>query len=452
MGYDKFVHANTARGCAQGRLGCPKNVAESVECDRRGGTPRLSGGFEFKEGHGTTRGWPSRNLGSLRWLEKPSFRSFKVKQAAALKDQAWEQDGEARTTAGQPLDLRPPRPWIVSPVNDTALRTPRPESLSAVMAGYQSVDVAKMRAASFLEAQDAIEKVKLAAVRAGSGWKAVTNCPLCGSSNRRLEFSKHGIELVGCDACDVRYGAQIPADLSDVYKNATYAAYSKEDSDEHYQYRRQRFGRERVSLLQNTCGDLSRSKLLDVGCGNGYFISVAKEFCGQTFGTEYSDRLRRFASEKTGLPIFGQSLHDLPETGFDIITLFDVIEHIPDPHAFITDVSRILNPGGHILIYTPNFDSFGIRAMGSYSSIIDPTEHVVLYTLPSLRVLAAQFGFDVVYTETAGLDVQNVAAMHAYIGQPTSTFLGEWHNELQAMINAANCGDYARIIFRKRSV
>jgi 2-polyprenyl-3-methyl-5-hydroxy-6-metoxy-1,4-benzoquinol methylase len=343
------------------------------------------------------------------------------------------------------------RTTTITPMRDAPLVGRRPESLSAVMDGYRSVDVSKMRAGAFLQAQDEIEKVKLAAVAAGSGWAAVASCPLCGASRRQSEFFKHGIELVRCLQCEVRYGAHVPANLDDVYKNAAYAAYSKEDSDEHYDYRRQRFGRERVELLQAHCGELSDKRLIDVGCGNGYFISVAKDHCGQTFGTEYSERLRRFATAKTGLRVFGESLQDLPETGFDIVTLFDVIEHIPDPHPFMRAVDNLLNPGGHILIYTPNFDSFGIKAMGAYSSIVDPTEHVVLYTLPSLRVLAAQLGYDVVFTQTAGLDVQNIAAMHDFKGEAPSSFLKQWHNELQAMVNAASCGDYARIILRKPS-
>lgn len=367
--------------------------------------------------------------------------------AAARKELA---DLEDLPQRGQPPGGRRARTTTITALCDPPSVGGRPESLSAVMSGYRSVDVSKMRAGAFLQAQDEIEKVKLAAVEAGSGWAAVASCPLCGATRRQSEFFKHGIELVRCLDCDVRYGAHIPAQLDDVYKNAAYAAYSKEDSQEHYDYRRQRFGRERVALLQAHCGELADKRLIDVGCGNGYFISVAKDYCGQTFGTEYSDRLRRFATEKTGLRVFSESLQDLPETGFDIVTLFDVIEHIPDPHPFMRAVDSILNPGGHILIYTPNFDSFGIKAMGSYSSIIDPTEHVVLYTLPSLRVLAAQLGYEVIFTETAGLDIQNIAAMQDFKNETPSSFLKQWHNELQAMVNVASCGDYARIILRKR--
>jgi 2-polyprenyl-3-methyl-5-hydroxy-6-metoxy-1,4-benzoquinol methylase len=321
--------------------------------------------------------------------------------------------------------------------------------LSELLIRHKAVDVAKMRAASFLKAQDEIEHVKLKGIIENSGWKKVSSCPLCGSQEKKPEFSKHSVELVGCQNCFIRYGAEIPANLDDVYKNPGYVAYSKEDSDEHYNYRRERFGRERVGILERYCGDLTEKRLLDVGCGNGYFLSVAMEKCRHCFGTEFSDRLREFSRRKTGLTIYSHGLEELPENSFDIITLFDVIEHIPEPLPFMHAVDRILAPGGHVLIFTPNFDSFSIRVMRQYSSIVDPTEHVVLFSLPSLHFLASKLGYEVVYSETQGLDVQNILAMQQYLGEEPSPFLQQWHNELQAIINAAQCGDYARIMFRK---
>jgi SAM-dependent methyltransferase len=317
--------------------------------------------------------------------------------------------------------------------------------LSQLMQTHQAVDPSKMRAADFLKVQSEIEQSKLRAILAGSGWKKILSCPVCGTSESRLEFEKYSVKYVCCLTCDTRYTLTVSANLDDVYKNPGYLSYSKDDSDDHYNYRRERFGRERVGILERYCGDITEKRLLDVG----YFLSVAMERCRHCYGTEFSDKLRQFTQRKTGLAVFSQSLDDLPERGFDIITLFDVIEHIPDPITFMRSVDRLLNPGGAVLIFTPNFDSFSIRVMREYSSIIDPTEHVVLYTLPSLHFLAGKLGYTVVYEETQGLDIGNVLSMQQFKREPQDNFLIEWNNELQAMINAAKCGDYGRILFRK---
>lgn len=87
--------------------------------------------------------------------------------------------------------------------------------------------------------------------------------------------------------------------------------------------------------------------------------------------------------------------------------------------------------------------------MREYSSIIDPTEHVVLYTLSSLGFMARMLGFEIAYCKTQGLDIQNILAMQHYKGKEQNAFLIQWNNELQTMINEARCGDYARIMFRK---
>jgi SAM-dependent methyltransferase len=272
---------------------------------------------------------------------------------------------------------------------------------------------------------------------------------VCDSTARTRDVEKYGVALIKCGGCGARYGEKIAANAADVYGPEDYVSFSLADTEDHFTYRRDRFGRERVAILERYCGDLTHARILDVGCGNGYFLAAAMEKSRACFGTEFSERLRNFAIAKTGLPIFDKDFSELPERNFDIITLFDVIEHITDPVSFMRAIDGLLNPGGHVLIYTPNFDSFSIRVMGQYSSIVDPTEHVVLFTLPSLVQFGTRLGFETVYHETQGLDVQNIIAMQHFKGETPDPILVEREPELQAMINASLCGDYARILYRK---
>lgn len=323
--------------------------------------------------------------------------------------------------------------------------------LSQLLKKYQKVDISKIRSPTFLKTQNDIEINKIQRIQQGTGWKEVKQCPLCHSTEKSYELIKHEIEMFACNQCGVRYSSKIAANLDEVYKSSQYLSYSIEDSDENFNYRMKRFGKERVNILEKYCGDLTHKKILDVGCGNGYFLAAAMAKCKHCFGSEFSEKLREFSRKKTGLPIFGEKLEQLPEKHYDIITIFDVIEHIPDPMPFMNSVDALLNKGGAILIFTPNFDSFSIRVMREFSSIIDPIEHIVLYTIPSLQYLAKIMTYEVTYHETQGLDIYSILSMQQYKGEKLNEFLKNWNGELQAMINATQCGDYGRILIKKPS-
>jgi len=321
--------------------------------------------------------------------------------------------------------------------------------LSKLIERHIPVDISSMRSSDFLAAQERFELKKLEHVRKGHGWKAVERCPVCDATEYEPELEKHGVPLVRCANCNVRFHSKIPADLNDVYQAADYTVYTKEASDDHFNYRRERFGRERIRLLEEHCGDLADKSLLDVGCGDGYFLSVAKEVCGRCVGSEFSAHLREVARNNTGLTIYSEPVDILPEQGFDIITAFDVIEHIAQPVPFMRAATDLLAPAGYILLYTPNFDSFSVRVMRERSSIVDGTEHVVLFNRTSLHKLGHRAGLEMVHTETRGLDIHSIIAYQSHLGEEPNPFLEQWLEELQAMIDTAHCADYLRVIYRK---
>lgn len=322
--------------------------------------------------------------------------------------------------------------------------------LTKLLDDHIPVDIGSMRVPDFLANQNRIELEKLKNVREGQGWKIVDCCPVCDSTNFEYEFEKHGIPLVKCINCELRFHTKIPSDPNDIYQASEYSVYPKVEVEEHFNYRRNRFGRERIRILEEHCEDLFDKMLLDVGCGDGYFLSVAKEKCKHCVGLEFSKHLRDFAQEKTGVTVYNKSLQDLPERDFNIITMFDVIEHIPDPVQFMQAANKLLAPGGHILIYTPNFDSFSIKVIKNHSSIVDGTEHVILFNHASLEKLGEIVGLEVVHVETRGLDIHNIIADQSYFGKEKSAFLEQWLDELQTMIDASECADYLRIIYRKK--
>ncbi len=323
------------------------------------------------------------------------------------------------------------------------------EMLSRLMKEHIKVDIAKMRKENFLQVQIEYASKTLDRVMKMHGRKDVPACPLCGSSESTEELERSGSPLLKCGCCELRFHGKIPADVNDVYQNPELIVYPMDDTDDHYNYRRDRFGRERVRLLERHCGDLSNKKILDVGCGNGYFLSALKETGAKCMGAEFSDKWRKFTIEKTGLPVYAEPLENFPEKDFDIITLLDVIEHVEKPVPFIESVRNLLKLKGHVLIYTPNVDSFSLQVMGKYSNNIDPSEHLILFCCRSLEYLGKITGFKIIHSETRGLDIHSILAYQNYIEEKKDLFLVKWVEELQAMIDASGSGDYIRVIFEK---
>lgn len=105
-------------------------------------------------------------------------------------------------------------------------------------------------------------------------------------------------------------------------------------------------------------------RLLDMGCGEGSFLATAKSRGWEVSGAEVSEVAAQRAKAKVGEDHIFQTLEaaQYPDHFFDVVTLWDVIEHLPDPVRTLRRLCRVLRPGGHIIISTPNANSLLHRA------------------------------------------------------------------------------------------
>ena len=321
--------------------------------------------------------------------------------------------------------------------------------LSRILQEHVFVDVGKIRAKQFIADQLALSDSKAAKVEQNHGWKHIAKCPLCRSSEKEELLRKGSSALVGCQGCNLRYMTRQPRDLNDVYNDQQYTLSTKEYDKEHFEYRKSRFGKERVAFLEKHCGCLKEKKILDIGCGNGFFLAAVSEVCDHCVGSEFSTEIRRQARKNTGVPVYGELLAEFPERDFDIVTAFNVVEHVPAPLDFGRDIMQLLKPDGYVYVYTPNYDSLSIRVLKDLSPLIDVTEHPMLFTADSLEHFGSMLGLQVVHMETRGLDVNTIISFLDHIGEPTGLFLEKWGNEVQAVIDASGAAEGLRMLFRK---
>ena len=296
--------------------------------------------------------------------------------------------------------------------------------LSKVLKQHRSVDAAKMRPPNFYSEVHKKWAAMVENVNNGSGWKQVTSCPACQCEKATYELTKFDIELVTCSECNLRYHTRIPANNNDIYGDPVYIKGSQGVWANDYEYRKERFGRERVGILSGVIGSLKGLSILDVGCGSGYFLECAEEEGAICSGLEISSDIREWTSQRLGIEIFDRSLEELEsDTRYDIITIFDLIEHVEKPVELLLNANRLLKKNGHIFIYTPNFDSFSIRVMRERSNLICPPSHVVLFDRMSMEYALDKAGFRPVFFATCGMDIADIISMIEDAGSTDDTFL-----------------------------
>jgi SAM-dependent methyltransferase len=138
-------------------------------------------------------------------------------------------------------------------------------------------------------------------------------------------------------------------------------------------------------------------RVLDVGAAGGSFLAEARKRGYEPLGCEPSAWMCRFAKEHYGLDIHAGTIFDAPvaESSLDLLTLFDVIEHTPDPRAVLARAHGLLKPGGVLGITYPDYGSLAARAMGRRWVFL-LTVHLYYFTRASMGDLLRRCGFDVV--------------------------------------------------------
>lgn len=159
-------------------------------------------------------------------------------------------------------------------------------------------------------------------------------------------------------------------------------------------------GRRRIigSFVKEICEQVSdrHPRILDVGCGTGGNLKLLSQF-GNAEGVDISADALAFCRER-GLEVKAGAAEDLPyeDATFDLVTALDVVEHLDDDVAGLSEMRRVLRPGGRILIFVPTF-------MWLWGVQDDISHHRRRYRLPELRRAMIAAGFEVERTTYANI-------------------------------------------------
>lgn len=217
-------------------------------------------------------------------------------------------------------------------------------------------------------------------------------CPLCDAPGPGTPWLTKGrLTLVRCAQCHLVHADPLPAEADashyDRLGRPFYLSPDKLAGD----YASVRFERE-LRLLRRF---LPSGDLLDVGCSTGGFLhQLTARFPGayRASGIEVSGAAIAYARER-GLDVIDASMltHDFGARRFDAVTFWAVVEHLPEPAAFLRRAGELLRPGGYCLVLVPNLRSLACRVLGARYRYILP-QHVNYFTTATLARLVRQHG------------------------------------------------------------
>lgn len=225
--------------------------------------------------------------------------------------------------------------------------------------------------------------------------KEVTLCPLCHSKECAGVYRKfYPYIVVRCLSCGFYYLNPRLTEIAmmEIYANDSYFESEKSGYtcyDKQEMALRATFRRLMINLKKHK---LTGGALLEVGCGYGYLLAVAKDFFEICVGTDLSPQAINKALEKADGVYEGGIDQVPPHEKFDCIIATHVIEHVYRPKMFLEKLCKHLKPGGKIVIATPNMGSFWRRLMRSHWPSFKIPEHILYFDKKSLTTLMRQVG------------------------------------------------------------
>ena len=250
------------------------------------------------------------------------------------------------------------------------------------------------------------------------------SCPICGSEQvadfltapDRFHLRTEMYHLVRCSSCDGVWLANPPQpdEMGDHYTEDYHKgimAAGEGSVAARWKYPRVRIG----SYKQG-------GRILDIGCSSGGFLSTMRGSSWDLYGIEMEESTAERARARTGAHVFvGDAVNApfLPDT-FDVITSFDLLEHVYSPREFLTKVFEWLKPGGIYYAMMPNIDSWEAKLFKTHWYGLELPRHLFHFSPRSVRYLMNKIGFEEVCVKTP-----RVSYMQRSVGYVCSTMLDQ---------------------------
>jgi SAM-dependent methyltransferase len=224
-----------------------------------------------------------------------------------------------------------------------------------------------------------------------------SKCPLCSGGQvvhfmtapDRFHWRREQYNLMRCSTCSYVWlaGPPKPEEMSVHYSEEYHRAIMAAGENS----ARSRWQRQRDVIARHKKG----GAILDIGCSSGAFLGTMRGESWKLYGIEWEASTAEKAKAATGAEVFVGEALDAPflAESFDVITGFDLLEHVYHPRQFLAKVLEWLKPGGIAYFGLPNIDSWEARMLGTYWYGLELPRHLSFFSPRSLRHALTSLGF-----------------------------------------------------------
>ncbi len=188
--------------------------------------------------------------------------------------------------------------------------------------------------------------------------------------------------------------------------------------------------------------------LLDVGCGTGDFLKTAKDNNWIVSGIEPNAEARIIANQKTENVVFDiQKLNNFESNSFDVITLWHVLEHLPDLEYQISILKKLLKPKGRLVVAVPNYKSFDANYYNQFWAAYDVPRHLWHFDQNSISKLFASIDMEIEQLKPMLFDAFYVSLLSEQYKSGRKNIFKGFYNGLRSNLNASRTKEYSSLIY-----
>jgi 2-polyprenyl-3-methyl-5-hydroxy-6-metoxy-1,4-benzoquinol methylase len=270
----------------------------------------------------------------------------------------------------------------------------------------------------------------------------IVRCPICGNDQLTdaMQVTDHFLtkehfHLAKCSPCGFLITNPRPdaQNLSKYYQSDDYLSHGKKKNS-------------LTSSLYSLVKDYSLGKkyqlinsikpkgtLLDIGSATGEFLNFFKKKKWQVTGIEPAEAPRQYSIENYGLKVLPEEKIDQLSAGqFDVITLWHVLEHVPDLNKHMEQISKLLAPDGLLVVALPNHLSWDAQHYGDHWAGYDVPRHLYHFTPGTISKLLSKYSFEIFKTEPMKFDGFYVSLLSEKYQSGKSNFLTAFRNGLKS--------------------